>query len=119
MPKNPVVHFDIGCKDRDKTNEFYTQLFDWQTQEYGPFSRSINTGSDQGIGGYMTALGHEPHNYVMVYVEVEEIAPYLEKAVELGGKVLVPENEVPGKGSFAWINDIDGNIIGLWKPKSE
>lgn len=117
MP-NPVVHFDIGCRDREKTNEFYTALFDWKTTDYGPFSKSINTGSDSGIAGYMTALGHEPHNYVMVYVEVDEIAPYLEKVVELGGKVMIPENEVPGQGSFAWINDIEGNMIGLWKPKS-
>ncbi len=116
MP-NPVVHFDIGCRDRDKSNQFFTQLFDWKTSDYGPLSKSIDTGSDIGIQGFMTALGHEPHNYVMVYVEVDDIGTYIEKAVRLGGKVAVPENEVPGLGSFAWINDLDGNIIGLWKPK--
>lgn len=115
MP-NPVVHFDIGCRDRDKANAFYTELFDWETTDYGPFSKNINTGSDRGIGGFMTALGHEPHHYVMVYVEVDEIGPYLEKVEQLGGQVMVPETEVPGQGRFAWINDIDGNIVGLWKP---
>ena len=115
MP-NAVVHFEIGCRDRDKTNEFYTSLFDWSTNDYGPLSKSIATGSEDGIQGFFTALGHEPHNYVLVYVEVEEIAPYLEKVVELGGKVLIPENEVPGLGSFAWISDIDDNTIGLWRP---
>ena len=114
MP-NAVVHFDIGCRDRDKTNEFYTQLFDWSTEDYGPMSKSINTKSQEGIRGYMTALGHEPHNYVMVYVEVDDIGQYLKKVEELGGKVMIPETEVPGGGRFAWINDIDGNIIGLWK----
>lgn len=114
----PVVHFDIGCRDRDKTNEFYTNLFGWTTEDYGPLSKSIKTGSEKGIQGYLTALGHEPHNYVMVYVEVDNIAAHCEKAVELGGKVMVPETDVPEMGKFAWLNDIDGNIIGLWNPMS-
>ncbi len=114
MP-NAIVHFDIGCRDREKTNSFYTSLFDWKTTDYGPLSKSIDTGSEEGIQGFMTALGHEPHNYVMMYVAVDEIGPYLEKVVALGGSVMVPETEVPGQGKFAWIKDIDGNQVGLWK----
>ncbi len=115
MP-NPVVHFEIGCRDREKANGFFTALFDWKTSDYGPLSKSIDTGSASGIGGFMTALGHEPHNYVMVYVEVDDVSKYIEKAVELGGSVFIPETEVPGQGSFAWIRDLDENTIGLWKP---
>ena len=110
---NPVVHFDIGCRDREKTNEFYTSLFGWTTTDYGPLSKTINTGSEQGIPGFMTALGHEPHNYVMVYVQVDDISAHTEKVVELGGEVVVPKTEVPTQGHFAWIKDIDGNLIGL------
>ena len=78
MP-NPVVHFDIGCRNREKTNEFYTKLFGWKTTDYGPLSKAVDTASDNGINGYLTALGHEPHNYVMVYIEVEDIAATLEE----------------------------------------
>lgn len=117
MP-NPVVHFEIGCRDREKTNDFYSTLFDWNTSDYGPLSKSINTGSESGINGFMTALGHEPHNYVMVYVEVDNILNYIEKATGLGGSVLIPQTEVPGQGSFAWIKDLDDNTIGLWQPAS-
>lgn len=113
---NPVVHFDIGCRDKEKANAFYTSLFGWTTSDYGPMAKSIATGSETGIQGFLTSLGHEPHNYVMVYVEVEDITEYLAKTEELGGNVVIPENEVPGLGSFAWIADIDGNTIGLWKP---
>lgn len=27
----PVVHFEIGCRDKAKTAEFYGALFDWAT----------------------------------------------------------------------------------------
>jgi len=35
---NPVVHFDIGCKDKDKARDFYCQLFEWTSEPYGPSS---------------------------------------------------------------------------------
>lgn len=115
---HPVIHFDIGCRDREKSNAFYTQLFDWQTSDYGPFSKKIDTGSPDGIAGYLTALGHEPHHYVMIYIQVEDITTQLEKVQQLGGQVMIPETEVPGQGAFAWIRDPDDNLIGLWKPAS-
>ena len=110
---NPVVHFDIGCRDLGKTNEFYTKLFGWQTSEYGPLSKKVATNCEEGINGYLTSLGHEPHNYVMIYVEVESIADTLQEIGELGGEVVIPETEIPGGGHFAWFKDTDGNMLGL------
>jgi predicted enzyme related to lactoylglutathione lyase len=31
----PVVHFEIGCKDKTKTAGFYAQLFDWKITDQG------------------------------------------------------------------------------------
>ena len=111
----PVVHFEIGCKDQTKTVDFYKQLFGWQFQAYGT-SSMVNTGSTAGIQGHISALGHEPHNYVTVYVQVENLAASLQRAQELGGKTCVPPTDVPGMGQFAWFTDPEGTIVGLWKP---
>ncbi len=70
---SPVVHFDIGCRDAERSRAFYTQLFDWSSEPYGPSSFRLTTGASRGIDGYTTALGHEPHSYVMIYVEVPDI----------------------------------------------
>lgn len=56
----------------------------------------IQTGAAEGIQGHFTALGHEPHNYTIFYVQVEDINEHLEKAAELGGKVVVPKVEHSG-----------------------
>ncbi|MEZ6135085.1 MAG: VOC family protein [Pirellulaceae bacterium] len=111
----PVVHFDIGCRDRQESNDFYTQLFGWKTSDYGPLSKKVDTGSEAGIQGYLTSLGHAPHNYVMIYIEVNDIGEHLAKAVGLGGEVMIPETKIPGGGHFAWIKDVDGNMVGLIK----
>ena len=107
----PVVHFEIGCRDRAKTGDFYAKLFGWQITAAGPAS-NIETGS--GISGHITSLGHEPEHYTMFYVDVEDVQAALDKAVELGGKKVVGPITIP-TGTFAWFADPDGNTIGLLK----
>jgi uncharacterized protein len=114
MP-HPVVHFEIGCKDSEKTQQFYSSLFGWKIQQAGP-AAMIDAGG--GPTGHITALGHEPERYTMFYVEVEDVQAYLNKAESLGGKTLVPPVPIP-TGTFAWLMDVAGNTVGLWKPASK
>jgi predicted enzyme related to lactoylglutathione lyase len=111
----PVVHFEIGCRDSAKTADFFARLFDWQMQPMGP-ATMINTGASSGIQGHISSLGHEPFNYTTFYVQVDDVKTYLDKATALGGKTIVPPVEIP-TGTFAWFADPDGNTIGLWKAK--
>jgi predicted enzyme related to lactoylglutathione lyase len=110
----PVVLFEIGCRNSARTAEFFSRLFEWDTQAAGP-AVTINTGTNTGIQGHINSLGHDPQNYVTFYVQVEDVQAYLDKAKSLGGKVLVPPIRIPN-GTFAWFADLDGNIVGLWKP---
>jgi len=111
----PVVHFEIGCRDRAKTERFFADLFGWNIQQNGPASM-IDTASQRGIPGHISSLGHEPHHYAMFYVEVDDVQAYVDKAAALGGKTLVPPIKIP-TGTFAWLSDLDGNTIGLLKPE--
>ena len=111
--KHPVIHFEIGCHDGGKTRDFFAGLFDWEISAPAD-GLTINTGG--GISGHIVELAPEWGNYVTVYVEVDDLQAYLDKAVALGGKMLVPPVDVPGQGSFAWFAAPEGNIIGLWKP---
>jgi predicted enzyme related to lactoylglutathione lyase len=112
----PVVRFEIGCRDKAKTAEFYGALFDWTTQDMGP-AAMIATGADEGIQGHITSLGHEPHNYTIFYVQVNDAEATLKRAEELGGKTLVPPVPIP-TGKFAWMADPEGNTVGLFEAKS-
>ena len=110
----PVVHFEIGCRDLEKTQAFYSALFDWKIAPMGP--ASMIAPETPGIGGHISALGHEPHHYTIFYVDVEDVAAALKKAESLGGKTLVPPVDIPA-GTFAWMQDPEGNTVGLWKAK--
>ena len=110
---HPVVYFEIGCTDRTKTEHFFGELFGWKIQENGPAS-TIDTGGEKGIPGHIVSLGHEPQHYTMFYVEVDDVQAALDKAISLGGKLVVPPIKIP-TGVFAWFSDPDGNTIGLLK----
>ena len=112
----PVVHFEIGCRDRARSGDFYSKLFGWQITTVGP-AANIDTGNPQGIAGHITSLGHEPEHYTMFYVDVDNVQAALDQAVALGGKKVVGPVEIP-TGIFAWFSDPDGNTIGLLKKKA-
>lgn len=112
----PVVHFEIGCKDKPATQAFYSQLFGWKFNDAGP-AAMIDTDANTGIDGHVTALGHEPFHYTIFYVQVDDVQACIDQAVALGGKMLVPPVAIPG-GTFAWIADPEHNTLGLWKPAS-
>lgn len=114
--KHPVVHFEIGCRDGDRTREFFSELFDWDVSG-ADSGMMIDAGGPGSVGGHIAELGSDWGAYVTVYVEVEDLELYLERALDLGGKTLVPPVALPGQGSFAWLAAPEGNIIGIWKPE--
>jgi hypothetical protein len=117
MP-NPVVHFEIGCRGKARTGAFYTNTFGWTSAPYGPFSEKLMTGAREGIEGHITSLGHEPHNYVIIYIQVEDLASALARVSAEGGRTVVPAVEIPDGDAFAWIADPEGNLVGLLQRRS-
>jgi len=108
---NNICHFEIGCRDRRKTAEFYSTMFEWTTQD-APNMTAIKTGGD--VGGHISSLGHEPHNYTIFYVMVDDVSAALSKAESLGGKKIVGPVPLPNGGVFGWFSDPEGNTMGVY-----
>lgn len=112
---NPVCHFEIGCRDLSRSSDFYSKMFDWKVNAQGS-AAWIRTGDD--IGGHLENSGDEPRNYVRFYVAVDDVQAYLDKAVALGGKALLPVVDLLS-GQCSWFSDPEGNVIGLFKDTGE
>lgn len=114
MP-NPVVHFEIMGKDAAKCRDFYVKLFDWHVDNSNPMEYGVvDTHTEVGIGGGIMAPPNGMTG-VTVYVAVDDLQAYLDKAEGLGGKTVMPPTEVPDMVTFAMFSDPDGNVIGLVK----
>jgi predicted enzyme related to lactoylglutathione lyase len=114
----PVIHFEIGCADRERSSKFYKELFDWSIQSHEGMDYDLVSPMGEGsIGG---GIGPSPDSkpYVTFFVQVENMEPFLKKVEQLGGRVVLPETPIPGVGSRAMVADIDGNVIGLFKEES-
>jgi predicted enzyme related to lactoylglutathione lyase len=84
----PVVSWQIITKNPDRTNEFYTKLFGWKTNTDNALGyRMIDTGSERGINGGIWPAPPQANSFVQLFIEVEDMAGYVEKATKLGAKV--------------------------------
>ncbi|MEQ8711584.1 MAG: VOC family protein [Cyclobacteriaceae bacterium] len=112
MKGSPVVRFDIGCQSSEATQAFYIEVFGWKMNP-SQHTTDVDTNSTEGIPGSITSLGHEPHQYIMIYIQVESVTESIESIEAHGGKHHI--GPLPtGKGDFfAWVHDPGGNMLGI------
>jgi predicted enzyme related to lactoylglutathione lyase len=112
MTKDAFCHIEWSTTDLEKTRDLLSGLFGWKFESWGEDYMIYTTPKGVG-GGIMKADKVEPGKSPFVYVDVPEIEPYLEKAIELGAEIGVPKTQIPEVGWYAHIKDQDGNIFGI------
>lgn len=114
MAKHSICHVEWTSTDLERTKAFFSGLFEWKWKAWG--TEYLIFSPPEGVGGGIMKVEEvKPGESPSVYIDVEEIEPYLEKVKDLGGGVAVPKTEIPGAGWFAHLTDPDGNIVGLFK----
>jgi predicted enzyme related to lactoylglutathione lyase len=103
-----IVHIDIAGPDSPAQHRFYQGLFDWEVDEKGPGYALLRTpdGSPDG------ALVEADAGSVTVGVAVADLAVALERAVSLGGTVVMPSTD-NGWVVKAQVTDPAGNLLTL------
>lgn len=116
---NPIVHFEIIGKDGKKTQKFYADLFGWKVDANNPMNYGmVEAGAKHGIGGGIGGSQPGEHPRVTVYAEVDDPQKYLDRAVKMGSKVVLPVTTIMDGVTIAIFIDPDGNSFGLSKARS-
>jgi len=122
-----VVHFEIPFDDGERARSFYKEAFDWQLQEMPEMNYTIvvsGPSGDQGptepgfINGGMLSRQMSASPGPVVVIDVESIDVALERVGELGGTTVVGKTPVGSMGFTAYVNDPEGNVVGLWETTS-
>ena len=113
MP-NPVVHFEILGQNAERSQKFYSDLFGWHIDADNPMNYGLVDTHAEGINGGVGPSDGGPGR-VTIYVQVDDLQVYLDRAEGLGAKTVVPPTEIPGMVTFATFSDVDGNVVGLVK----
>jgi predicted enzyme related to lactoylglutathione lyase len=114
----PVAFFEIISTDHERAQRFYAELFGWQVNAdpaMGGYALADTGNGDGAIGGGIGPASEEDGPRVSIYMRVDDLDGYLERAEKLGGTPLVPPMDLPsGYGRIAVFADPDGNKVGLW-----
>lgn len=112
---NEINYFEIGSPDPQASKAFYGSLFDWTIEDpSGPAPYSM---IDEGSGGLWDTSAQGGQSWAIFYVQVADVAAAIDRALHLGGAVVVPVTD-NGTIEFAHLTDPLGNRFGVWCPKS-
>jgi hypothetical protein len=112
----PIVHIEFRSSDFGRTTAFYSQLFDWQTQQNSSATYMKFDGADGPSGGWVRAdLVQAPGP--VPYLMVDDLPAKMAEVEKAGGRVLVGSMPFAGGGEVGLFADPDGNVVGLWMRK--
>lgn len=124
-----IIHFEIPANNIEELSKFYSSLFEWKfihTPVEGMDYWVIQTvpTDDKGMiqrpgvnGGMFPRQPEQKGINPVNYITVENIDEYIEKVTKLGGKILMPKQQVPTVGYVALAIDPEGNQFGLLQPE--
>ncbi|HSX36895.1 MAG TPA: VOC family protein [Patescibacteria group bacterium] len=138
---NPVVHFEMGYKDRDRMVKFYQEVFGWETQnmgeEMGNYVVAHTTATDDngmvqtpGVinGGFYQKTDNPLSQAPSVVVSVDDIQEAMKGVVAAGGKILGGMNQagehtdepqmIPGVGLWISAQDTEDNRFSILQAKT-
>jgi len=108
-----IAHLAVNADDLPATRAFYEGVFGWRFEEYMPgFIRTHDAGGAIGALQGRRNLLEGPTNAPEVTFQVDDVDAFASRAVELGGRVLMPKATIPGVGDLVFAADPSGNIVG-------
>ncbi|MBF6604132.1 MAG: VOC family protein [Chloroflexi bacterium] len=114
----PIAFFEVISPDSARAQRFYGELFGWKIDADPSLTgyALVDTGAGEGaVGGGIGQASEAFPSGVKIYLRVADLAAYLARAEQLGGRTLLPPMDLPsGYGRIAIFADPDGNPVGLW-----
>jgi predicted enzyme related to lactoylglutathione lyase len=125
---NPVVHFEIPYKDRERICRFYEAAFGWQLQklgeEMGGYVLAVTAtgdakpGAPAGAinGGFFPYRDDWPAQHPSVVVAVSDLGAAMAGVTAAGGQVLGEPMDIPGVGRYVSFYDTERNRLSMLQP---
>ena len=120
MP-NDVSFFAINADDVPRARQFYTTVFNWKFEPWGPhgFYLIATGGEAEGVahsGGLQERRELVPGQKMIGFectVSVENIDQAIRAVEANGGHLVTPKFHIPTVGTVAYIADTEGNVVGI------
>jgi uncharacterized protein len=116
----PVVFFEMPANDMKRAKDFYEKVLGWSiSPAYENYYFALTTDSDEKRNskkaGQINGGIQKKDNTIgstRLMIAVKSLDDTIKKAVEAGGRILIPPKKIPGY-YYSVIMDTEGNEINL------
>jgi len=109
---NHINYIEFYANNIETAKQFYTTVFDWKFQDYGPKYTAF---SSSGLEGGFEKTDQPIVNGALIVLFHDNLEVVKNKVIEAGGKISVDIFSFPGGKRFQFI-DPTGNELAVWTP---
>jgi len=106
-----INYVEFVSTDVARSKQFYSTVFGWSFEDYGPDYISFQAAGAGIDGGFMKGEARSGGPLVVLYAS--DLAATEQAIVAAGGKITVPTFEFPGGRRFHF-SDGAGNELAVW-----
>jgi predicted enzyme related to lactoylglutathione lyase len=109
-PENQIDYVELPMRDLERTKKFYSTVFGWKFEDYGPDYTSF---ADGRLSGGFTKEWPAPAKGLLLVIYASDLSPVAEKIRAAGGTIVKDVFSFPGGHRFHFA-DPDGNELAVW-----
>ena len=121
---NDVNFFAINADDVPRARQFYSSVFGWNFEPWGPPGFYLIATARNAGGGHSGALqerrelvpGQKMTGFECT-VTVDNIDQTIRAIEANGGRLATPKFHIPTVGTVAYFLDTEGNVAGIRQPE--
>jgi predicted enzyme related to lactoylglutathione lyase len=116
-----VGHFGINADDVAVARRFYSSVFGWTFEPWGPpgfFHIRTREGDPPGMQAALQARRDLPGHRVVGFectVSVDDVDAVAAAVRAEGGEILMEKTTIAGVGDLVWFADPSGNVVGAMR----
>jgi uncharacterized protein len=110
-----INYIEFAATDVARAKEFYSKVFGWKFQDYGPDYASFDAASAGIDGGFRRAKPEEATGTraALIVLYSGDLKATETAIVAAGGAIEVPPFEFPGGRRFHFSDGV-GNVLAVW-----
>jgi uncharacterized protein len=110
-PENQLDYVELPALDIEATKAFYTSVFGWKFEDYGPAYTAFHDG--RLAGGFTTAVA-APAKGLLLVIYGSDLDAVQKRILAAGGAIVKETFSFPG-GSRFHFTDPNGNELAVWR----
>jgi hypothetical protein len=108
-----INYVEFTATDVAQAKQFYSTVFGWSFQDYGPDYASFDKASAGIDGGFMKGTIAAGEGAPLIVLYSGNLKATEDAIVAAGGSIVVPTFDFPGGRRFHFSDDC-GNILAVW-----